>query len=246
MNNKLIVNIIHQNPSLKVFSSISKEDYPYCALLHLLHAEFDAENIANLAILVPERNRLYDIVNKSESLCLSENIKFEENIVDTNQQTIEMSLSKENSINNCSAEEILQQRLQELNQKNVDDNVALATNTQTEISLEQNECIENEEFTSASNISVDELIENLKSIPPFQPADSEDYDDEVQSYKDLAKGSLMERTNIVSETLANLYYEQQLYDKAIKIYEALKVKYPEKSVTFANRIEEIKFKKKNK
>lgn len=246
MTNKIYLKSIAQHDSLQILMTMSQEQYPYCALLPILHAEFDTENIAKLAVLVPERNRLYDIVNNFQNLLVSENAKFEENTIDKNQNVNLTPISEKNSTAICSAEEILQQRLQELNQENVNNSAILAQNTQSEIPLEQDEYSENEEVVNTSNISVDELIENLKSIPPFLPADSEDYDEEVQSYKDLAKGSLMERTNIVSETLANLYYEQQLYDKAIKIYEALKAKYPEKSVIFANRIDEIKFKKKNK
>ena len=57
----------------------------------------------------------------------------------------------------------------------------------------------------------------------------------------------MERTNIVSETLAELYVSQNLYDKALKIYEALVAKYPEKNAIFADRIQELKtLKDKNK
>ncbi len=48
-------------------------------------------------------------------------------------------------------------------------------------------------------------------------------------------------TNVlVTETLARIYIEQELWDKAIKTYEILILKYPEKSSLFAAKIKEIK------
>lgn len=44
----------------------------------------------------------------------------------------------------------------------------------------------------------------------------------------------------VTETLARIYEKQELYGEAISAYEKLSLKYPEKSVYFASRIEEIK------
>ncbi len=44
----------------------------------------------------------------------------------------------------------------------------------------------------------------------------------------------------MTETLARVYMEQKKYAKAIQAYEILILKYPEKSVFFADRISEIK------
>lgn len=46
--------------------------------------------------------------------------------------------------------------------------------------------------------------------------------------------------SLVTETLARVYIEQKHYEKAIKAYEIMKLKYPEKSGLFAARISEIK------
>lgn len=47
-------------------------------------------------------------------------------------------------------------------------------------------------------------------------------------------------SHLMTETLAKLYVEQRLYSKAIKAYEALQQKHPEKSDYFAEKIREVK------
>jgi tetratricopeptide (TPR) repeat protein len=47
-------------------------------------------------------------------------------------------------------------------------------------------------------------------------------------------------SSFMTETLARVYLEQKKYTKAIQAYEILILKYPEKSVFFADRISEIK------
>jgi len=92
------------------------------------------------------------------------------------------------------------------------------------------------------NISIDELIEKFNANHP-KISCYFDESEEDEMYEDLCKNSVAEKMNIISETLANVYIEQGNYDKAIKIYKALIVKYPEKSSTFVNLIEELKEKK---
>jgi hypothetical protein len=91
--------------------------------------------------------------------------------------------------------------------------------------------------------TLDELVDKFNTKHPkiayIHPEDINSFEED-KTYKDLCKNSLAERMNIVSETLANIYKDQGNYDKAIKIYEVLTSKYPEKSSIFANSIETLK------
>ena len=55
-----------------------------------------------------------------------------------------------------------------------------------------------------------------------------------------ARLSIMDEESFVTETLAKIYEAQHCYDKAIKAYEILSLKYPEKRNTFAARIDTLK------
>ncbi|MCK3685909.1 tetratricopeptide repeat protein [Maribellus sp. YY47] len=63
--------------------------------------------------------------------------------------------------------------------------------------------------------------------------------------KDILEKSVIENDELVTETLANIYFHQKNYEKAIKAFKKLSLKYPEKNIYFASRIKEIEVIKNN-
>jgi len=55
----------------------------------------------------------------------------------------------------------------------------------------------------------------------------------------ILEDSTAENNDMITETLANLYFEQKNYEKALEAYKILSLKYPEKNIYFASRISEI-------
>ncbi len=79
---------------------------------------------------------------------------------------------------------------------------------------------------------LDEFIKNQPSISRGKET--------FFSAIEASRKSIVDEENIVSETLAKIYLDQHYFEKAIKIYEKLSLKYPEKSIYFAALIKKAK------
>ena len=77
------------------------------------------------------------------------------------------------------------------------------------------------------------------SISPEKPLE-ESYQEPADVAKEMAAQSVHEDHTIATETLAGILARQGHFDKAIKMYEKLSLQFPEKSDTFAAKIEELK------
>lgn len=82
----------------------------------------------------------------------------------------------------------------------------------------------------------EELIDQFIKAEPAMPKIDTDHSDN----RDLSRENPYAQEELFSETLAKIYIRQRLYEKAIATYIKLSLKYPEKSVYFADRIEKIK------
>ena len=74
----------------------------------------------------------------------------------------------------------------------------------------------------------------IEKKPKINPTESSEH------LIDLSKKSSEVIESLMTETLARVYLEQKNYDKAIQSYKILSLKYPEKSVLFADQIKAIK------
>jgi hypothetical protein len=83
---------------------------------------------------------------------------------------------------------------------------------------------------------IDKFIENNPKIVPIEKGEKVS----IELPKEKVDKSLM------TETLAKVYLEQKKYSKAIKAYDILSLKYPEKSGFFADQIKKIRILQKNK
>jgi tetratricopeptide (TPR) repeat protein len=60
-----------------------------------------------------------------------------------------------------------------------------------------------------------------------------------QFENEVIKKSEQVNDEIITETLAMIFFQQKKYDKALDAFRKLSLKYPEKSIYFASRIDEI-------
>ena len=84
---------------------------------------------------------------------------------------------------------------------------------------------------------IDRFIKTNPKISPVKKA---------FELKDISEASSEQNESLMTETLAKVYVEQKKYDNAIQAYRILSLKYPEKSVFFADRIKAIKILQSNK
>ena len=79
---------------------------------------------------------------------------------------------------------------------------------------------------------IDEFIEKAPKIAPVSKID------EVKPVPNPPVKTT-EYSDLMTETLAQIYTEQKMYDKAIKAYKILGLKYPEKHEFFTHKIQQI-------
>lgn len=107
------------------------------------------------------------------------------------------------------------------------------------VAIDETQEIEEEEFTVSdkkinTNVNLDLIEKFIQSNPQITRQKKEFFNAE-----NMAKKSEVNDLEIVTETLANIYYEQGNYDLAIKAYEKLSLQNPSKQTYFADLIEKI-------
>lgn len=92
--------------------------------------------------------------------------------------------------------------------------------------------------TTVSNLPI-QPVENI--IDNFIQTEPKIGDTKASFFspENMARLSLVEKDDFVTETLANIYEKQGYLERAIKAFRNLSLKYPEKSTYFAGRIKKI-------
>jgi len=112
----------------------------------------------------------------------------------------------------------------------------------TKKSLGIKESDSNKEKNNEEEKKENDLEEKIKLIDEFIKKNPKV--EQRSSKENLSTDSIIEskfnKEQLMTETLAKLYFEQNKYDDAIKAYKILGIKYPEKKVFFANKIKKIR------
>ena len=213
-------------------------EFPYCQSARILltlnlfkeqNIRYDAE-LKTTAVYVNNRGLLKKHIDKLntknvEVILPDEDVSEKQDI--TTGQMTEMEVVKEvvpgspdsdmssddESANILEVRDIVERHIQELESEN-------------ELKRKnEEEAVKKPEPVRKKSDLIDEFIENQPSIsrPKTQ------FYDPV----DKAKESIVDNENIVSETLAGIFLDQGYLLKAIKIYQKLSLKFPEKSSYFA-------------
>ncbi|WP_241330492.1 Rad2 family DNA repair protein [Chryseobacterium arthrosphaerae] len=143
------------------------------------------------------------------------------------------SLSVEEKQKENKKEPAAENPVQEITMKNpshplADSNVPGFINTwQSWLKIDRTEEIEKEKEVIKEK-AIENFIENNPKISQLK---------EESTY--VVKEKNDDISHLMTETLANLYFEQKLYSKAVKAFEILKKKYPEKADYFNAKIKEV-------
>ena len=199
-----------------------------------------------------ELNEVAEITNEVVEISTSKEDKTSINdIANAVQQTSEIELIENNSVKNeveilVKTIEVIEESKPEVN----DQKVQIGENNNSESTFSftdwlkkvpsqsktQKE-IEEEQEIAEREIKyklIDDFLEKNPKIVPMKKTDITP----ANTLSNLVQNT-EEYSDLMTETLAQIYIEQKKYDKAIKAYKILILKYPEKNSLFANRIKEI-------
>ncbi len=116
-------------------------------------------------------------------------------------------------------------------------------NSFSEITSEQNSFVEWLKISNLKPIDRSKESETIDKFISKKPKiNLEEDEDEKLTVKE--ENDLISDSGYMTETLAKLYFNQKNYEKAIQSYKILILKFPEKSIYFANQIKKIKSLKK--
>ena len=219
-----------------MLSSIVAE-YPYFTLAQILLAiGFDLtedkrqnRQLRLASAMSPDRNALRLLLSESKEK--KETCDLPDEFGNESQQTLESVVIPEIDLSKSQEELSREMDLLEEKRKSLDELKYLIEQRIIELEREKEEVAKEDKTLSKTEIIDKFIAENPQISRPKQ----EFYNPMV-----VAQTSVVDKENIISETLATIYLNQGYVEKAISVYQKLSLKNPEKSVYFAELIEKAK------
>ncbi len=217
----------------------------YAGSRRILKKHIDRLNESTVRIVLPDEESVE--INKPEVKPVQS--QEEKNIEKKRTETVDPQI--ENAVDSSLAEKTIDVSTQESSGQNVEPEATARSYTVEElkkmiedriraIEAEKKQKKKQVQKSSKARSNQDIIEDFIRKAPSISRPKNSFYDP-----VDYAKQSVVDQQNIVSETLANIYIDQGHYEKAIRIYEKLILKFPEKSTYFAALIKKAEKNLKN-
>ena len=221
---------------IELLSSMTAS-YPYFTVAQaLLAVGYDLTEDKRLnrqlrlaAAMVPDRNSLRHLLADAKEK--KQTCDLPDEFGNEGQQLIESIVIPEIDLSKSHEELSREMALLEEKRKSLDELKDLIEQRIIELEREKEEFNKEEKTLSKTEIIDKFIAENPQISRPKQ---------EFYNPMTVAQASVVDKENIISETLATIYLNQGYVEKAISVYQKLSLKNPEKSVYFAELIEKAK------
>ena len=218
--------------------------YPYFTIAQVLLAVgYDLKEDKKLnkqlrlaAAMSPDRNALRHLLAETKEKKNTCDLPDEfgndsQQTTDNGQHSLDSIVIPEVDLNKSQEELSREMALLEEKRKSLDELKNLIEQRIIELEREKEEVAKEDKVLSKTEIIDKFIAENPQISRPKQ---------EFYNPMTVAQASVVDKENIISETLATIYLNQGYVEKAISVYQKLSLKNPKKSVYFAELIEKAK------